>query len=227
MSEIAPWWLHFGESAKPYFTLGNLQGALAKPLRVHCLPWVSISYGAMTMIGLLLGEAVATKEARQIIRKGLLLAAIFMPLGYLIHKIGLLTGATSLSFNKADVTSSYAMFSGGFASLVFVGIYWLVDIKGWKRWTYPFTVVGVNALLAYFMQIIMRLAFRALRIEPLFSGYPNEQLQQWAGFSNAPLWQHFWLDKAGYNGLLWGLIWTMCLWIIIYFCNKKNIYWKL
>ncbi len=227
MSAFVPWWLHFGETSAPFFTIANLSGSPLKPLRLHCLPWVSIAYGAMTMIGVLLGEAVATKDARQIYRHGFCLAAVFMLLGYLIHKIGLVSGYTGLCFNKADVTASYAMFTTGLASLIFIVIYYIVDVKGWRTWTIPFQVVGVNALLAYFMQIIMRLGFRALRLEPFFAGSPNEQLQQWANLFQAPFWRHFLLDKSGYNGLLWGLIWTMCLWLIIYYCNKKNIYWKL
>ncbi|MCD6204062.1 MAG: DUF1624 domain-containing protein [Candidatus Marinimicrobia bacterium] len=227
MSEIAPWWLHFGETTAPFFKISMLSGSLAKPLRLHCLPWVSISYGAMTMIGVLLGEAVATKETSQIFRRGFLLAVVFMIPGYLIHKIGLMTGHTLFCFNKADVTASYAMFSAGFASLVFIGIYYIVDIRGYRRWTTPFKVLGVNALLAYFMQVIMRLAFRALGLEAFFSGRPNSTLMQWANLFDSPLWHSFLLDKSGYNGLVWGLIWTACLWTIIYYCNKRNIYWKL
>jgi len=227
MSEFVPWWLHFGETAEPFFRISMLGGSLAKPLRLHCLPWVSISYGAMTMIGVLLGEAVATKEQQRIFRRGFLLAAVFIIAGYLIHKIGLMTGHTLFCFNKADVTASYAMFSGGVASLVFVGMYYLVDIRRYRRWTFLFQVVGVNALLAYFMQVIMRLGVRALGIESFFSGQANVTLNQWANLFNSPLWKSFLLDKSGYNGLLWGLIWTACLWLIIYFCNKKNIYWRL
>ncbi len=227
MSEFAPWWLHFGETSEPFFRISVLNGSLAKPLRLHCLPWVSISYGAMTMIGVLLGEAVVRKEASLIFRQGFLLVLIFMVPGYLIHKIGLMTGHALFCFNKADVSASYAMFSAGFASLVFVGIYYLVDIRGYHRWTYPFKVMGVNALLAYFMQVIMRLGFRALGLEAFFSGHRNATLTQWANLFNSPIWHSFLLDKSGANGLLWGLIWTASLWTIIYFCNRKNIYWRL
>jgi predicted acyltransferase len=227
MSAWVPWWLHFGETDLPFFTIANLKGSMLKPLRLHCLPWVSISYGAMTMFGVLLGEAVATKEVRLIYRRGLILGVTATLLGYLIHKIGLLTGLTGLCFNKPDVTVAYALFTSGLASLLFVLIYYLVDVRGWRRWTWFFQVMGMNALLAYFMQVIMRLGFRALRLEPFFSAVPNDQVQQWAQLFNAPHWQNFWLNKSGYHGLLWGLIWTLCLWTIIYFCNKKNIYWKL
>jgi len=227
MSQFVGWWLNFGDTSQPFFKIGQLDGSLTRPLRVHCLPWVSISYACITMVGVLLGEAVAIKESRKIVRQGLTLAGVFMFGGYAIHWIGYSTETWKLCFNKADVSASYAMFTAGLASLVFVGIYYLVDLKGYKKWTTPFCVLGVNALLAYFMQIVMRLTFRALGVEAFFSGYPNQTLTQWSGIFNCPVWQHFLLDKTGYNGLLWGLIWTMCLWAIIRFCNRHNIYWKL
>jgi predicted acyltransferase len=227
MSASVDWWLNFGHNDQPFFRIDTLHGSMTRPLTVHCLPWTSIGYGVMTMIAVLLGEAVATREPKKIFRQGLLLAAIFMTLGYLIHKIALITGHPHLAFNKPDVSSAYAAFTAGLAALFFIFIYWITDIKNWKKWTFVFNVLGVNALLAYFMQVIMRLFFRALHIEDFFDGKPNPLLEQWAGLFDSPLWQKFLLDKSGYNGMLWGLIWTACLWGIIYFCNKKGIYWKL
>lgn len=46
-------------------------------------------------------------------------------------------------------TSSYAVYTGGLA-LVFLGVcYWLVDLKGYRRWSVPFRVFGSNAILLY------------------------------------------------------------------------------
>ena len=202
-------------------------GSWQKPLTVHCKPWVSISYGAMTMIGVLVGEAVATRDSRRIVRQCLLTGAVFTAIGLAVHQIGLATGRTGLCFNKPDVTSSYAMFASGVGALTFLLFYWLVDMRGLKGWCAPLNVLGANALLAYFMQIIMRLAFRALQIEPLFAGAPSEMLERWASAFDAPVWRAFLLDKTGWNGMLWGFIWTGCLWLIIRCCNKRGIYWKL
>ena len=102
-----------------------------------------------------------------------------------------------------------------------------MDVWGYKRWAYPFREIGSNALLAYFMQVIMRLLFRALHLEPFFAGEPNDALNRWAALIDSPAWSAFLLDKTGYNGVLWGLIWTGCLWLIILGCNKRKIYWKL
>jgi predicted acyltransferase len=52
-------------------------------------------------------------------------------------------------FNKALWTSSYVVYTSGLA-LCFLGFcYWLIDIKGYKRWSKPFVIFGVNALALY------------------------------------------------------------------------------
>jgi predicted acyltransferase len=227
MSHLVSWWLNFGETTEPFWTISQLHGSWARPLTVHCRPWVSISYGAMTMIGVLIGEAVATGNKSAITKQCLRTGIVFTLIGYVIHYIGLSTGAAGLSFNKPDVTASYAMFASGMGAWTFLLLYYIVDVWKRRKWAYPLTVFGMNALLAYFMQILMRLAFRALHLEQLFAGKPNEMLMQWAGIFSSPAWQSFLLDKTGYNGVLWGLIWTGCLWFIVLYCNKKGIFWKL
>ncbi len=227
MSRYTLWWLHFGDTTRPFWTISQVYGSWAKPLIVHCRPWVSISYGVMTMIGVLLGEAVVTREKAAIARQSLFLGCVFTALGYLLHSYGFSSGNMGLCFNKPDVTASYAMFSSGIGAFVFLGFYYLVDVWGIKGWASPLKVFGANALLAYFMQIVMRIFFRALQIEPLFAGVPNETLKSWASLFASPRWSAFFLDKSGYNGVIWGLIWTFCLWLIVRWFNKRNLYWKL
>jgi predicted acyltransferase len=227
MSHYFTWWLHFGDTPDPFWTISQIHGSWAKPLTLHCRPWVSLSYGVMTMIGVLLGEAVAGGVRKEITRTAIRIGSVFTLAGFTLHTAGLITGATGLCFNKPDVTASYAMFASGVGAFVFLLMFYAMDIRGWKKWAYPLTVFGANALLAYFMQIIMRIFFRALHIEPLFAGQPNDMLQQWASLLNSPVWNTFLLDKTGYSGMLWGAIWTCCLWLIVRYCNMRNIYWKL
>ncbi|BCW99021.1 MAG: hypothetical protein KatS3mg024_1848 [Armatimonadota bacterium] len=227
MSRYTGWWLGLGDTQEPFWTIANPLGDPLKPLRVHCLPWVSISYGAITVAGVLLGEAVATRDHRQVARRSLVLGLLCGGSGLAIHQLGMATGQYDLCFNKPDVTASYALFTSGVAALTFLAFYWVVDVRGIRGWTAPLDVLGSNALLAYFMQIIMRLAFRALGIEPFFKGTPTEPVQMWAGLWDSPLWQRFLLDRSGYLGLAWGLLWTGSLWLIIRGCNRRGIFWKL
>jgi len=51
--------------------------------------------------------------------------------------------------NKNLWSSSYTVFTAGMA-LLFLGMcYWLIDIKGYKKWTTPFLVFGSNAITVY------------------------------------------------------------------------------
>jgi predicted acyltransferase len=53
--------------------------------------------------------------------------------------------------NKALWTSSYVLFAAGLALQLLAVCYWLVDIKGYRRWAKPFVVFGTNALALYFL----------------------------------------------------------------------------
>jgi predicted acyltransferase len=53
--------------------------------------------------------------------------------------------------NKPLWTSSYVLFTAGMALQLLGVCYWLVDIKGYKRWAKPFVVFGTNALALYFL----------------------------------------------------------------------------
>ena len=55
--------------------------------------------------------------------------------------------------NKNLWTSSFALFSAGFAAQVLAVCHWLVDVRGWRRWSRPFVVYGRNALAAYFLSV--------------------------------------------------------------------------
>jgi predicted acyltransferase len=51
--------------------------------------------------------------------------------------------------NKSLWTSSYVMFTGGLAMQLLALCYWLIDIKGYRRWSKPLVVFGVNAIALF------------------------------------------------------------------------------
>ncbi|MEY4938321.1 MAG: hypothetical protein RIQ93_56 [Verrucomicrobiota bacterium] len=52
-------------------------------------------------------------------------------------------------------TASYGLVATGWACLFFSAFYWVIDLRGWRGWTFPFTVIGVNALAAYLLNTII------------------------------------------------------------------------
>ena len=51
--------------------------------------------------------------------------------------------------NKALWTSSFVVFTAGWAALVLAILAWVADMRGWTAWAVPFRVFGTNAILAY------------------------------------------------------------------------------
>ena len=59
--------------------------------------------------------------------------------------------------NKALWTSSYVLYAGGLATIALALFYWIVDVQGYKWFTKPFVVYGVNAITVFcFSSIIVR-----------------------------------------------------------------------
>lgn len=81
---------------------------------------------------------------------------------FIMGNLGLFIGAiwnAWLPINKNLWTSSYAVFTAGFALIVLGFCYFFVDIKGYKKPVYPFVVYGMNAITVFVLSgIIGRLS---------------------------------------------------------------------
>ena len=70
--------------------------------------------------------------------------------------LGWLLGATLCPIVKRIWTPSWAVYSAGWSLLMLAGFYGLVDVRGWKRWTFPLVVVGMNSIAMYLMFMLIR-----------------------------------------------------------------------
>lgn len=48
-------------------------------------------------------------------------------------------------------SSSYVLFAGGVSALALALVYWIVDVRGWRKWGFFFKVIGVNPLTIYLL----------------------------------------------------------------------------
>ena len=53
--------------------------------------------------------------------------------------------------NKSLWTSSYVLFTAGMACHFLAVCYWLIDVKGYRKWAKPFVIYGMNAIAAFFL----------------------------------------------------------------------------
>jgi predicted acyltransferase len=99
---------------------------------------------ATTITGILAGEWI--RSDRQPIEKtaGMLIA------GNVALAVGLAWGAV-FPINKSLWTSSYVVFTSGMALIVLALCYWLIDVRGRRRWAAPFVAFGMNAIAAFFL----------------------------------------------------------------------------
>lgn len=96
--------------------------------------------------GILAGEILRSRDGVQDTRKTLSLAAFAATL---------LAAGYAFSFlvpvNKALWSSSFACVAGGCSLGVYAFFHWIIDVKGWTRWTFFFKVIGVNAIVVYML----------------------------------------------------------------------------
>lgn len=106
---------------------------------------MSIVGGSATvLIGVLSGHLLRSKM-RPVAKIGVLaLAGVGCMVGGLIW-------AEYLGFPivKRIWTSSYALWAAGWSLLALASFYAIIDVAGFKRWAFPFVVVGMNAITAY------------------------------------------------------------------------------
>ncbi len=97
---------------------------------------------ATTLIGVLAGHWLRSGRDRHEIDSGLFVA------GTAVVVAGWAWGS-SFPINKALWTSSFVLLTGGLALIGLATCYWVVDLRGIRRWSYPFRVLGVNPIAAY------------------------------------------------------------------------------
>ncbi len=106
--------------------------------------WIltSLGFGVTVLMGVLSGHLLRSKLPGA--RKAQYLAAagvLCLVLAQLISPI--------LPIIKHIWTSSMILWAGGLSLLLLALFYWLIDVRGYHRWAFPFTVIGMNAIVAY------------------------------------------------------------------------------
>ncbi|WEA03215.1 acyltransferase family protein [Mucilaginibacter sp. SJ] len=97
------------------------------------------------MLGIFTGQFLKLESVKwPMWKKGFCLLAV----GILFIGLGMLWNI-AFPINKRLWTSSFVMFVGGW-SLVFLSVFYLViDVAGYKKWAFPFVLIGVNSILIY------------------------------------------------------------------------------
>ena len=121
--------------------------------------------------------------------------------------------------NKSLWTSSYVVFTAGLA-LCFLGFcYWLIDIKGYQKWSKPFVIFGVNALALFVGSGIMG---RLLGLIKLTNGEGKTISLQEAIFQNVFLPLAAPINASLMYAVSFILLWLFLMWLLY----RKQIFIK-
>ena len=151
------------------------------------------------MLGMFAGEIVRKGGAQATGRKALALlgsAALCLVSGLAL--------STFYPIVKNLWSPSFVLVVGSYSFAMFALFYWIVDVKGFSRWSFFFRVIGMNSITIY-------------------------MAQQFVGFSSAS--KFFLGGVAGLLPDLWGRLvlelgYIAACWLFLLFLYRKNVFLK-
>ncbi|MFH0759088.1 MAG: DUF5009 domain-containing protein [Bacteroidota bacterium] len=167
---------------------------------INCIPTA-----AHTIWGVLAGKLLASsKPGLQKVKLLLIYGGTALLLGYVLDW----TGADPII--KRICTASFVLTSGGWALLTLALFYWVVDIRGSKKWTWFFAVVGMNPIFIY---LFMETAGSQWLVG--FSGaFITDGLMRLGAGEHLALF----INSVGVLAMAWGL----CYWLY-----KHKVFFKI
>ncbi|MDM8009139.1 MAG: DUF5009 domain-containing protein [Phycisphaerae bacterium] len=152
--------------------VGDKTGALGFLGRLH--DYVNVGghwggHGAIAVAGMVLGtlfldSSLARRPGRRI-------------LWMLVMGLGLMAGGFLFrplyGISKVQATPTWCLYSAGICCFVFAVLYWLVDVKGIRRWSFFLSPAGRDPLLAFILPSIVASLLTLVGIEYLNTHFNN------------------------------------------------------
>jgi predicted acyltransferase len=162
---------------------------------------------ATTLLGMLAGHWLRAPRSGREKVFGLLLAGLPLTLAGWVWGL-------SFPINKSIWTSSYVLYTGGLACITLAVCFWAADVAGWRTWGKPFEVLGLNAIAAYVVPILV---LKAL----VLTEVGDVQTRIWICDHLFGVWLEPRNASAAF-ALSYLTIWTAAFWALC----RKNIFWK-
>lgn len=125
-----------------------------------------------------------------------------------------------LPINKPLWTSSYVLYTAGMASVLFALLIYIIDLKGYKKWSLLFSVFGMNPLFLFILSVFWGKTLRLVICIPNGEG----------NIVNGSTWlyQNIFAPLAGnMNGsLAYAMAHIIIFWLIGYVLYKHRIFVK-
>lgn len=109
---------------------------------------------------------------------------------------------TFYPINKALWSSSFVCAVAGYSLIMFALFYFIIDVCGWRRWSFYFTVIGMNSIMVYMAPLFIDFWRINNRV---FGGVYSLLPEQYAEVGNC----------VGY---------LVVLWLFLYFLYRQRIF---
>jgi heparan-alpha-glucosaminide N-acetyltransferase len=103
-------------------------------------------------------------------------------------------------------TPSFTVYAAGWTTLMLAAFYWAIDVRGWRRWTFPLIVVGTNSIAAYV-------------IGNAFGGWFRDATSAWVGLL-APMFGPMWLP------VLQHALFAVTAWLVLRWCYDRRLFFR-
>jgi len=219
--------LYFGNPIDPYAPTGNLvqlvdlailgENHMYKGLGFTFDPeglLSSLPSIATVLLGYFAGNIIQVSTGTmETIKK-------FVMYGLILAVVGLVWG-TIFPINKSLWTSTYVIYAGGLALLFLALLLFIIDVKGFNKWSIPFIHFGTNPLFIFmFSGIYVKTIIYLIKI----AGPNGEAL---TGYSY--MYKHVFVPIAGnMNGsLLFAIAHIIFFWFLTYVLYRRKIFIKI
>jgi predicted acyltransferase len=101
-----------------------------------------LGFASSVLLGVLAGHLIMMPYSEK--KRVLLLAGS----GAICLALGLLWSLT-FPVIKLLWTSSFVLIGGGYGFLMLALFYWIIEVKGYRRWAFFFRVIGMNSIVVY------------------------------------------------------------------------------
>ncbi|WP_439585803.1 acyltransferase family protein [Dyadobacter bucti] len=151
----------------------------------------------LTIFGSLAGDILlASHTAGEKLKRHIILGTVGIISGLIWNSV--------FPINKHLWSSSFIMLTGGMAFILLAIFYWVIDVKGYKRWSFFFRVIGMNSLVIY---LAVRFVDFNASSKLLFEGFYKYAPENWHEVYNA---------LGGF----------LLVWLFLYFLYRNKIFVK-
>jgi len=155
------------------------------------------------ILGLIAGEVLRGERSGREKVKLLVAAGVAgICLGWMLGTLGICPVV------KRIWTPSWVLCSGGWCFLGMAAFYGVMDVRGWRAWTFPLMVIGMNSIAAYVM-------------DHLFPSFIRDAWKTHLGANT------FKLFGPAYEPFLLGACVVGSLWLILYAMWRKKIFLRI